>query len=377
MNFKFNNKIEKFLKLITKNAQEQNLRVFFVGGIVRDKILNIPTFDVDLLLLGNAIEFSKTLPSQIKIKSIHEDFCTVKLQLDELEIDLASSRSESYPYSGCLPIVDEIGVTIEKDALRRDFTINSLYCELKLKNNDLFYTLADYVDGLKDLENKTLKVLHNKSYIDDPTRIIRGLGFKYRFNFDFSEYDKELINQYLKNIDYSKMSHDRNLKVFKKVLDSKFQSEIFKEIVENKYYKIINKNDISIDFNLADKIFNIFCIDMVSMSELYLKILLNEEVTSFGTLSLLETYKIFSKMQEIDLAYYFYKTKDESVLKFLSIKDIKLQVNGRDLINSGYKQGKIFSAIFDDLLSKKLENPSLFKNKKDELTWILKNYPKN
>lgn len=377
MNFKFNNKVEKFLKLITKNAQEQNLRVFFVGGIVRDKILNIPTFDVDLLLLGNAIEFSKTLPSQIKIKSIHEDFCTVKLQLDELEIDLASSRSESYPYSGCLPIVDEIGVTIEKDALRRDFTINSLYCELKLKNNDLFYTLADYVDGLKDLENKTLKALHNKSYIDDPTRIIRGLGFKYRFNFDFSEYDKELINQYLKNIDYSKMSHDRNLKVFKKVLDSKFQSEIFKEIVENKYYKIINKNDISIDFNLADKIFNIFCIDMVSMSELYLKILLNEEVTSFGTLSLLETYKIFSKMQEIDLAYYFYKTKDESVLKFLNIKDIKLQINGRDLINFGYKQGKIFSVIFDDLLSKKLENPSLFKNKKDELTWILKNYPKN
>jgi len=226
--FEFNQKIDSFLKIILKNAQSKNLRVFFVGGIVRDKILNIPTFDIDLLLLGSAIEFSKTLPDEIKIKSIHEDFCTVKLEFYGIEIDIASSRSENYPYSGCLPIVDEIGVNLEKDVLRRDFSINSLYCELKFKNNEIFYTLIDLTDGLKDINNKILKALHDKSYIDDPTRIIRGLGFKYRFNFDFSAHDKKLIEEYLDKIDYSNMSIDRNTKVIKKVLNSQFQKEILK-----------------------------------------------------------------------------------------------------------------------------------------------------
>ena len=57
-----------------------------------------------------------------------------------------------------------------------------------------------------DINKKVLKVLHDKSYIDDPTRIIRGLGFKYRFNFDFSSHDKKLIKEYLKNINYKNAS---------------------------------------------------------------------------------------------------------------------------------------------------------------------------
>lgn len=377
MNFVFNNKIENFLKIILKNALSQNLRVFFVGGIVRDKILGIPTFDIDLLLLGNAIEFSKKLPSDIKIKSIHEDFCTVKLQYDNIEIDIASSRKEKYPFSGCLPVVEKIGVSLEEDVSRRDFSINSLYCELKLFNNDIKYEFVDLVNGLEDIKNKTLKVLHKKSYIDDPTRIIRGLGFKYRFDFDFSKQDCNLISEYLKNIDYSNMSIDRNIKVIKKVLNSKNQTEIFNEIVEKKYYKIINPSELKVDFNLINNIFEFLKLDMVVMSELYLKILLNEEVQKLNLKTLVDIYKTFMKYSLVDLAYYYYKTTGEAVLKYFEIKDITLNLTGGDLIKEGFKQGLIIGNILDELLNEKLNNPLLYPNKKAELNWVLKSFHKN
>ena len=376
MKFEFSQKINSFLKIILKNAQSQNLRVFFVGGIVRDKILDIPTFDIDLLLLGNAIEFSKSLPKEIKINSIHQDFCTAKLEFDGVEIDIASSRSEFYPYSGCLPVIDKIGVSLKQDVLRRDFSTNSLYCELKLENDEIFYTLIDMVDGLKDINDKVLKVLHDKSYIDDPTRIIRGLGFKYRFNFDFSAHDKKLINEYLSKIDYSNMSLDRNTKVIKKVLNSKFQKEIFREIIEKKYYKILNSEDLDIDFVLISKIFDNFCLDMVLMSKFYIEIIKNNDVKKVNCKNLLEIYKTFSKFSLLDLVYYFYKTKDENAVKYFKIKDISLFINGQDLINMGFKQGKIFSEILDSLMSQKLENPSEFKDRKNELEWVRKKFLK-
>lgn len=377
MNFNFNKKINNFLKIILKNALSQNLRVFFVGGIVRDNILNIPTIDIDLLLQGNAIEFASSLSNEIKIKSIHKDFCTVKLEYDDIIIDIASSRIEFYPHSGCLPIVKEVGIPIEKDVKRRDFSINSLYCELKLENEQIHYSLIDYVDGIEDIKNKTLKVLHDKSYIDDPTRIIRGLGFKYRFNFDFSDNDKKLINQYLNNINYENMSIDRNKKVIKQVLNTAHQQELFKELIEKKYYKLINSSNLQVDYNLIDSIFNDFTLDMVSMSELYLKIIINNDIEKISFANTTDIYKTFSKFNQIDLMYYYYKTKDENVKKYLKIKDIRLNISGNDLIKKGFKEGALIGEILNKLLEEKFNNPEKLNSKKNELEWVLKNYHKN
>ena len=274
MNFNFSDNINDFLKIIAKNAQAQSKRVFFVGGIVRDKILGVDTFDIDLLFEGNAIEFAKKLPPEIQIKSLHKDFCTAKVVYQNIEIDIASSRTENYPYSGCLPVLDEVGVAIEKDVLRRDFSVNSLYAQIKLIGNELKFELIDLVNGLEGIENKTLKVLHKKSYIDDPTRIIRGLGFKHRFGFDFSQVDKDLIANYLSKIDYSNMSHDRNLKVFKKVLELKFQDEIFKEIINKKYYKLINPDELNLSFKKIEEITKTFDLSIKQKAEFYFELLM-------------------------------------------------------------------------------------------------------
>lgn len=373
MNFNFSEKINNFLKIILKNAQEQNLRVFFVGGIVRDRILNIETKDIDLLLLGNAIEFSKKLPEIIKIKSIHKDFATVKLQYGNIEIDIASSRSEKYPYSGCLPVVEEVGVSLEQDVKRRDFTVNSLYCELKYKNDKIEYDLIDLVDGFNDIKNKTLKVLHNNSYIDDPTRILRGLGFKYRFNFEFSYKDEQLINQYLNNIDYSNMSFDRTLKVFRYVLNNDFCDEIFKEIVDKRYYKLINSDILNVNFEKINKI----KLDLDDKMQFYIDVMLNKTINREKLNTKLDIYKYFSKLKKAEIAYYFYKTNDKNVLVFEKIKNIKLFINGSDLLNLGFEQGNLIGKILDTLFQEKLEKPEKFLNKNDEITWVLAKFPQN
>ena len=228
MNFNLEKKFIEFLKLITRNAQNQKIRVFFVGGAVRDNLINQETKYFDLIIDSNAVEFSKTLPKEIEIKSVHEQFGTVKLKYSNFDIDLASTRVENYPSSGCLPQVKKLGVNINEDIKRRDFTLNSLYSEITLKNKELAFSLIDLVNGVEDLKNKTLKVLHKNSYIDDPTRIFRGLAYKYRFGFDFSKEDKNLINDYLNNVKYQNRSEDRILTVLKDNLSCKFGYLFFK-----------------------------------------------------------------------------------------------------------------------------------------------------
>ncbi len=380
MNFIFDNNLDCFLKIILKTAQNQNLKLYFVGGIVRDYFLRKKTTDIDLLIVGNAIDFAKNLPEEIKLKSIHQDFCTAKIEYKIFQIDIASTRSETYPHSGCLPVVLKTGVELQKDVLRRDFKINSMYFELGLENDKITYKLIDLVNGKKDLENKVLSVLHEKSYIDDPTRILRGLGFKYRFNFDFSKNDKELINQYLENIDYSNMSFDRCFQVFKKILTTDFSNEIFREIVEKKYYKILFSQNLSVEFEKIDNVIKKFELKNEALTDFYLKVLENKEIQKENLKTYYEISKTFDDYKPEDLAYYFYKTNDENIETYLKFENQKLLITGIDLIELNYPKGKLFGEIMNNLLNEKLKNKienNKIWNKKEEIAWILNQFPQN
>ena len=373
MKFVFDNKIDNLLKIIVKCASRQNINVYFVGGIVRDYFLERQLKDIDLIVDSNAIEFAQKLPEEIKIKSFHKDFYTVKIQFQDITLDVASTRYEHYPYSGSLPVVDGVGVDIFKDYIRRDFSVNSLYAKISLKDNDLFYELIDYCHGLDDIKNKILRVLHNKSYIDDPTRIIRGVGFKYRFGFDFSSEDKLLIDNYLNNLDLKNASHDRILSVFKHVLSFNSADETFKDIVLNKYYKILGIDNLNCDFDLINQIIKKF--NLINKLDFYIKILFNENVEKVNFINLLQIKKYFSKLSEEDIAYYFYKTLDDNALRYFNIKDINILATGDNLISLGYTQGKKIGLILDDLLMNKLNNPEMFVSLKDEVDWVIKKYP--
>ncbi len=363
-----------FLKILSLNAQKQGVRLFFVGGCVRDEILNKKTKDFDLIVDTNAIEFCKKI-KELKIKSIHEDFKTVKVIYKNNTFDIASTRLEKYPYSGCLPEVTKTGVKIEQDVLRRDFTINSLYKEIKLKDNKLSFEIIDLTDGLKDIKNKTLKVLHKNSYIDDPTRILRGLDFKHRFNFDFTEYDITLIKDYLKNPNLKNASTDRIKSVLLKILSSKNNKKIFKDILDYKIYKLINKN-LKYDLENIEKTVKKFKLKDENLAQFYYFILSDNQTPLFCAKSKTDIVKNFEKLDISNLAYYFYKTQDKNALVYLKLKDIKLLIKGEDLIKLNYPQGKTIGKILSDTLEEKLKNPQNFKTKKQEIAFVKSKFQK-
>ena len=210
------------------DLKDKNL--YYVGGVVRDEILNSPSFDIDFCYEGNAIEFAENL----NIIKTNPEFGTVRVLTENGEIDIASTRTETYPKVGHLPIINKIGCSLKEDLSRRDFTINAL------AKNTLTGEIIDHFNGLEDLKKKKLKVLHEKSFIDDPSRIIRGLKFAIRFNFELAEDTQKLQEIYLENINYD-MSFHRIKKEIKETFNLNSQKALERFINQRIYRKRIIK----------------------------------------------------------------------------------------------------------------------------------------
>ena len=181
------------------NIKDTSNKLFYIGGVVRDELLGRKSFDIDITYVGNAIEYC---PRFGEVIQKNPDFGTVRINVGGREVDFASTRSESYPRKGHLPFVEKIGCSLREDVMRRDFTINALAKSVATGE------IVDYTGGLEDLKNKKLRVLHDESFIDDPTRIIRGLKFSVRFGFEPDEHTRRLQEDYLANINYD-MSYKR------------------------------------------------------------------------------------------------------------------------------------------------------------------------
>ncbi len=173
--------------------------VFLVGGFVRDLLLGRPNADVDIAVEGDGIEFARRLAEVLggRVRA-HKKFRTavVLLTPEELggappwlaptdepfHIDVATTRTEFYDYPAALPQVEH--ASIRQDLFRRDFTINAM--AVSLRGED-FGTVYDFFGGLRDLDRKVIRVLHNLSFIEDPTRIFRAVRYENRYRFRMDE----------------------------------------------------------------------------------------------------------------------------------------------------------------------------------------------
>lgn len=216
--------------------KDKNL--YYVGGVVRDEFLGKESVDTDFCYEGNAIEFSK------KFNVIKENpaFGTVRVLFEGKEIDIASTRTETYPKKGHLPVVENIGCSLKEDLKRRDFTINAI----AKRTTDS--EIIDYYGGQNDIENNTLRVLHDESFIDDPTRIIRGLKFSIRFGFELDSHTKRLQEDYINNINYD-MSYFRLKKELIETFDLN-QQEVLDKFIEEKMYKLLGANQPEINHKI-------------------------------------------------------------------------------------------------------------------------------
>src|SRR5205085_7479001 len=134
-------------------------------------------FDVDIAVEGDAIELARRLAKELRGRlRVTEKFGTAEIRYGENErVDVVTARTEFYDAPAALPSVEH--ATIREDLARRDFTINAMAASLK---GDDFGRIIDPFGGLQDLGARRLRVLHNLSFIDDPTRIFRGIRYESR-----------------------------------------------------------------------------------------------------------------------------------------------------------------------------------------------------
>jgi tRNA nucleotidyltransferase (CCA-adding enzyme) len=157
--------------------------LYLVGGAVRDLLLGQSRGDVDVVVEGDAVQVARRLGGEALE---HERFSTAKATLGDLEIDLASARAESYPSPGALPEVRPAG--LKEDLARRDFTVNAMALPLLGEAE-----LIDPHSGRFDLAAGLLRVLHDGSFIDDPTRALRAARYAARFDFELEPQTAELL----------------------------------------------------------------------------------------------------------------------------------------------------------------------------------------
>ncbi|MCX6149764.1 MAG: CCA tRNA nucleotidyltransferase [Ignavibacteriales bacterium] len=180
----------KTFLLASEVAERLNVKVFIVGGFVRDFLLGRTFDEFDLLIVGNGIEFSAAFAKQLRVSqiSIYRNFGTAHFKYKDFNYEFVGARKESYKHDSRNPIV-EAG-TFEDDISRRDFTINTLAVSL---NKDNYGELINLFDGINDLEKRIIKTPLNPliTFDDDPLRMMRAIRFASQLDFEVDENVKE------------------------------------------------------------------------------------------------------------------------------------------------------------------------------------------
>jgi tRNA nucleotidyltransferase (CCA-adding enzyme) len=210
--------VHNLLRLLGTLGEEIEMKVYVVGGFVRDLLLGIPNEDVDIVVEGDGTRFAEYVSKFLKVKVvIHEQFMTASLFFkDGFRVDIATARTEYYESPAKLPQVDIS--TIKKDLYRRDFTINAMAIKL---NPSEFGVLYDFFGGRKDLEEGIIRALHTLSFIDDPTRILRAVRFEQRFDFKIEEVTEKLMREAVEGGYLEKVTGMRLRQEIEKILEEK------------------------------------------------------------------------------------------------------------------------------------------------------------
>jgi tRNA nucleotidyltransferase (CCA-adding enzyme) len=195
------------LRRAAEIAAKRKWSLYLVGGYVRDCLLKIPDYDIDVAVVGDAPRLASLIAGELGSHvETHPDFGTAVLLSTggNFDIDIVTARHEEYERPGALPTVT--AGTIEDDLARRDFTVNAMAVGIK---PDAFGPFLDSHNGLADLENGLIRVLHPQSYRDDPTRIFRAVKLAKRLDFKIERDTLELILQAVRDNALATVSMER------------------------------------------------------------------------------------------------------------------------------------------------------------------------
>ena len=258
------------LQEIGRVADEFGYGAYVVGGFVRDLFLYRRDEDIDIVIEGDGIAFARKFAKIVKARvHTHAKFGTaVIIYKDGFKIDVASARMEYYKFPAALPVVEMSSIKL--DLFRRDFTINTLAIQL---NPGKFGTLIDFFSAMKDLKEKTIRLLHNLSLVEDPTRVFRALRFEQRFGFTIGKLTAGLIDNAISMDFFKELSGRRVFTELRLIMEE-----------ENPVPAIIRLND----YNLLQVIHPEIKLDKLLIRKLNA---VKEVVSWFDLLFLGESYK--------------------------------------------------------------------------------------
>ena len=207
--------IVQVLQDIGATAEEIGPNAYVIGGFVRDLFLYRTNEDVDVVIEGDGIAFARQYAQKMGARlHTHAKFGTAVVIFESgFKVDVASARMEYYQFPAALPTIEMSSLKL--DLYRRDFSINTLCIHL---NPSKFGTLIDFFSAQKDIKEKTIRVLHNLSFVEDPTRAFRAIRFEQRFGFTIGKLTANLINNAVRMDFFKRLSGKRVFAELKQIL---------------------------------------------------------------------------------------------------------------------------------------------------------------
>jgi len=412
-------RVIELLKEFGRVADLMGFNAYLVGGLVRDILLKRDNLDVDVVVEGDGIKFAQEFAAQheVKVRS-HKKFGTVVLVFaDGFKVDVATARIEYYDFPAAPPTVEMS--SLKMDLYRRDFTINTL--AIKLNRRD-YGTLIDYFGALKDIREKAIRVLHNLSFVEDPTRVLRAIRFEQRFGFKIGKLTLGLMKNAVAINCFKGLSGRRLFLELKLLL---MEPEPIRAIERMEEFDLLHVISPEIRFTLDlgmlfEEIRGVLSwFDHLYLEEPYdpwkvywhgltsglepkalqalgerlqmgdadgrrmiaqrmeMNSVLDKLFRSKGESSHYELYKLLSLYDTETLLFMMAKANNRTIKRqistfFLRLRGARVTMTGRDLKQMGFQPGPLYRQILDALLEAKLNHQ--VNTKEDEILYVKEKY---
>lgn len=399
-------------------ADMMGYQAYLVGGLVRDLFLKRENLDVDIVIEGDGIKFAQEFAAQheVRLRS-HKKFSTVVMIFpDGFKVDVATARIEYYDFPGAPPNVEVS--SLKMDLYRRDFTVNTL--AVKLNKRD-YGSLVDYFGAQRDVREKVIRVLHNLSFVEDPTRVLRAIRFEQRFGFKIGKLTLALMKNAVAINCFKGLSGRRLFLELKLLL---MEPEPLKAIERMDEFNLLQVLSPEIDLtpelrNLLEEIPGILSwFDLLYLEEPYeaWKVYFLSLTSSLDAKTLqnvaerlqmqdVEGHRMMSQRLDVDalldhlykwqgksnyalykllyqydtevLLYIMAKANNRTIKRLVSTYFTKLKgtgtlLKGRDLKAMGFQPGPLFREILGALLEARLNN--IVTTREDEINLVRERY---
>jgi tRNA nucleotidyltransferase (CCA-adding enzyme) len=409
-------RIIELLKSLGEVADSLGFNAYAIGGFIRDLFLKFHNLDIDIVIEGDGIRFAQAYAKKYSVGvRYHVKFKTAVLIFpDGFKVDVATARSEYYESPAALPIVELS--SIKMDLYRRDFTINTLAVKLNSRHYGL---LIDFFGAQKDLKERTIRVLHNLSFVEDPTRAFRAVRFEQRFGFKIGKLTANLIENAIRIGGVEKLAPKRIFNELQLILSEENPLNMVKRLIDLKLLQAIYP-----EFALSPKLEGLFgeiktvlsWFDLLYLNEPYekwviyflamaqpvshlnelrLRLGLPKKVVETMTLcrgdgerllmilqkrpqmSKSDIYQLLSPLPTEALLFIMAKAGPETGRKaislyFTQLKSIKISVKGEDLKTLGLPPGPLYKKILGALLDERMNGKLL--TRKDEIEYVKQHF---